>query len=214
MRRCCPEPIPATAQGITALGVALLGVSAFLVGCGTSSLPRTRAADPLTDTGGGYPPVELDSGVRYRDVTLGEGQPATEDALLLVRYEGRLDDGRVFDATGEDARLLPLGKLIEGWRTGVSGMRPGGVRTVVIPPNSAYGDGGDAAQAIPPRATLTYVVQLLSVYPGESESDDAPGGTLERRTAGVDGPSSSAGDRVSNRFLPVTPPPPVLREAR
>ncbi len=108
-------------------------------------------------------PVRRTSGLRYWDVIEGTGAEAKAGMAVRVHYVGRLEDGTVFDHSyGRGAPLafrLGTGQVIKGWDEGVSGMKVGGRRKLVIPPSIAYGDQG-AGNVIPPDATLVFQVEL------------------------------------------------------
>lgn len=109
--------------------------------------------------------VETGSGLVYEELQCGEGTEASHGDALTVRYTGRLSDGTIFDATeaGETFEfLLDSDVVVAGWSEGVNGMRVGGRRRLVIPPELGYGDGG-LAGVIPPGETLIYVVELIEV---------------------------------------------------
>lgn len=100
------------------------------------------------------------------DIVEGTGPVATAGQMVTVHYVGALPDGTVFDAStnrGEPFTFqLGAGQVIRGWDEGVAGMKVGGKRRLVIPPDMAYG-----AQAvggvIPANATLLFEVELLGV---------------------------------------------------
>ena len=94
----------------------------------------------------------------------GSGVKAENGMMVSVHYEGRLEDGTVFDASrkrGEPISfVLGSGMVIQGWEEGIEGMSVGEKRTLTIPPELGYGaDGAD--DVIPPNATLTFDVELM-----------------------------------------------------
>jgi FKBP-type peptidyl-prolyl cis-trans isomerase len=104
------------------------------------------------------------TGLRIRDLEEGTGDPASAGDHVSVHYTGWLPDGTEFDSSrGGPPFEFPLGQgmVIPGWDEGVAGMRPGGRRQLVIPPDLAYGPSGYAV--IPPNATLVFDVELLEV---------------------------------------------------
>lgn len=106
------------------------------------------------------------SGLRYRDEAVGAGAEAMRGRRVTVHYTGTLDDGTKFDSSRDRDEpfqfTLGVGQVIAGWDEGVSGMRVGGRRTLVIPSELGYGARG-AGGVIPPFATLVFDVELLEV---------------------------------------------------
>lgn len=100
------------------------------------------------------------------DIKVGTGAEAVNGTLVSVHYTGTLEDGSVFDSSKN--RGVPFeftlgqGAVIEGWDKGVLGMKVGGTRKLTIPSSLAYGDNGIPG-TIPPKATLTFEVELLGV---------------------------------------------------
>jgi len=108
------------------------------------------------------------SGLQYDDVTPGTGDEAHAGQHVRVHYTGWLYEngqaGRKFDSSkdrGEPFSFpLGAGHVIRGWDEGVAGMKVGGMRRLVIPPQLGYGARG-AGGVIPPNATLLFEVELL-----------------------------------------------------
>ena len=107
-----------------------------------------------------------DTGLKYEDLTEGEGEPATVNQKVRVHYTGWLTDGTKFDSSLDrnDPFSFPLGggRVIRGWDEGVQGMKVGGKRKLTIPPQLGYGSTG-AGGVIPPNATLVFEVELLEI---------------------------------------------------
>ena len=106
------------------------------------------------------------SGLKITELNVGDGAEASAGQTVVVHYRGTLENGKQFDASYD--RVTPFsfplgaGRVIKGWDEGVVGMKVGGKRKLVIPPDLAYGSRG-AGGVIPPNATLTFEVELLDV---------------------------------------------------
>jgi len=104
-------------------------------------------------------------GVATREIVVGEGPLAESGDILTVHYVGTLPDGKVFDSSLDRntpfSFTLGAGQVIRGWDEGLSGMRVGGQRLLVVPPDYGYGEIG--VGAIPPNSTLIFEVELLDV---------------------------------------------------
>src|SRR6185369_15620132 len=85
-----------------------------------------------------------DNGMKIWDVTEGKGEAVKAGAKVKVHYTGWLTDGTVFDSSKKKNEPFEtsLNRVIEGWKVGVVGMKPGGVRRLLIPPELAYGKKG------------------------------------------------------------------------
>jgi peptidylprolyl isomerase len=114
--------------------------------------------------------IELADGLKYIDTKLGTGAVAESGHKVVVDYTGWLfnDDkkGKKFDSSIDRGQpftfTLGAHEVIAGWDEGVSGMKAGGERTLIIPPDLGYGDSG-AGGVIPPNATLIFDVKLIRV---------------------------------------------------
>jgi FKBP-type peptidyl-prolyl cis-trans isomerase FkpA len=106
------------------------------------------------------------SGLKYLDLRPGRGAEARKGAVLEVHYTGWLSNGKKFDSSRD--RNVPFiftlgaGHVIKGFDEGFSGMKVGGKRKLVIPPQLGYGARG-AGNVIPPNAELTFEVELLRI---------------------------------------------------
>lgn len=114
--------------------------------------------------------ITTDSGLRYYDIVEGTGDQADDGSIVTVQYTGWLLGSEVqFDSSLEhgDPIEFPLGAdmVIPGWEEGINGMRVGGRRQLIIPPELAFGEEG--AGRVPPNATLLFEVELFGVSPGQ-----------------------------------------------
>jgi FK506-binding nuclear protein len=102
-----------------------------------------------------------------QDLKAGGGAEAKPGKKIQVYYEGRLkSNNKIFDATknGPGFKMtLGRGEVIKGWDIGLSGMKVGGKRRLVIPPGLAYGQKG-SPPVIPQNATLVFDVELKNVF--------------------------------------------------
>jgi FKBP-type peptidyl-prolyl cis-trans isomerase len=110
--------------------------------------------------------TRMPSGLRYQDVTQGQGTEAVAGRAVTVHYTGWLPDGKKFDSSRDHGQPftfnLGAGQVIGGWDQGVEGMRVGGRRKLILPPDLGYGAAG-APPDIPPNATLVFEVEVLEV---------------------------------------------------
>ena len=110
---------------------------------------------------------KLENGLLIEDIVVGDGNEAKDHNKVVVNYTGTLENGSIFDSSLKPGRdpftfTLGVGSVIKGWDQGVKGMRVGGKRKLVIPPELGYGDKG-AGNVIPPNTTLYFEVELLEV---------------------------------------------------
>ncbi len=107
------------------------------------------------------------------DIVVGDGREAEPGFTVSVHYTGWLYDesaegnkGEKFDSSVDRGQAfefpLGAGRVIQGWDQGFTGMKVGGKRTLIIPPEMGYGARG-AGGVIPPNATLIFDVELLDV---------------------------------------------------
>ena len=106
------------------------------------------------------------SGLQYQDVVTGTGAEAAAGQTAIVHYTGWLTDGTKFDSSRDRGApfSFPIGagQVIPGWDEGVAGMKVGGRRKLVIPPDLGYGAEG-SPPVIPPASTLVFDVELIDV---------------------------------------------------
>jgi peptidylprolyl isomerase len=118
---------------------------------------------PEIDFPGGEPSAQL----QITDIWEGNGAEAKPGDVVKVHYVGvAYSTGEEFDASwnrGDPLQFtLGAGRVIAGWDQGVQGMKVGGRRQLIIPPDLAYGDRG-AGNAIAPGETLIFVCDLVSI---------------------------------------------------
>ena len=128
------------------------------------------------------------SELKVETLVEGAGSQAEKNRKVTVHYEGRLEDGTIFDASKPRGQpfsfTIGAGQVIEGWELGVAGMKVGEQRRLTIPPNLAYGKNG-AGDAIPPNATLLFDIELLSVADAVVLGQSTPEDLIKARSSGV-----------------------------
>jgi FKBP-type peptidyl-prolyl cis-trans isomerase FkpA len=164
--RCNVRPV--VLLGGIAFSFAAVGTAFGQMGQPPVSAPA-QAATPTLSSKIGANVTEL----KKIDVKQGSGAEASAGKTVIVHYTGWLYDPAAPDGHGAkfDSSLdrkepfsfpLGAGKVIKGWDEGVAGMKVGGKRTLVIPPQMGYGARG-AGGVIPPNAILVFDVELLDV---------------------------------------------------
>ena len=131
----------------------------------TDPTPEIAQANALGGDMGLVKATITPSGLSITDLVVGDGPEAVKGEVVVVNYRGTLANGKEFDSSyGRGPFSFPLGagRVIQGWDEGVAGMKVGGKRKLVIPPDLAYGERG-AGGVIPANATLTFEVELLKV---------------------------------------------------
>lgn len=153
----------------TAAALALL-----LTACGGTDRQSAGPADAppsAIDTMKFAPTLNIDltkftrtaSGLYYRDLVVGDGPEVQAGRTVVVYYVGSLPDGTIFDSAvpGEDPISfgVGVGRLIKGWDEGIPGMKVGGKRQLIVPPELGY--GSMAMGPIPPNSTLVFTVDVV-----------------------------------------------------
>jgi len=131
----------------------------MMAGCSTQA-PEQKSLDSTNERQAEMAELQIE------DLVVGEGEEVRAGNIVEVHYTGTLTDGTKFDSSLD--RGVPFefelgaGEVIAGWDQGVAGMKVGGKRKLVIPPELGYGERG-APGAIPGNATLIFEVELLGI---------------------------------------------------
>lgn len=108
--------------------------------------------------------TKLPSGLYYRDITVGTGTTLATGQTVAMRYVGSFANGSVFDSNPEPKPVfsfrLGAGQVIKGWDQGLVGMKVGGRRQLIIPPELGYGSGDYGP--IPGNSVLVFTVDAVS----------------------------------------------------
>lgn len=162
--------------GLAVAGLVLLVAAVLVIGSGGSGTsdsknktggPGGSNIDLLTD---GTKPNDNDPGLRdigdglkIRDLKVGEGEEVKPGANVTAHYTGWLKDGTIFDSSRRRGQPIdfPLNRVVQGWQRGIPGMKVGGIRKLVIPPELGYGTEGSGG-AVPPNATLIFEVEMVA----------------------------------------------------
>ena len=100
------------------------------------------------------------SGLYYEDIAEGSGEPAAAGNEVEVAYAGWLTDGTEFDS-GAFSFTLGVGQVVRGFDEGVTGMKVGGIRRIIIPPALGYGSQGSGP--VPPDAIMIFRIEVLAI---------------------------------------------------
>jgi peptidylprolyl isomerase len=150
--------------------VLTIGLAACSGGGGSKATPTSAppAATATTAVAQPIPTVEgvatvTASGLQIIDTQIGTGAEVKPGDTITAQYTGYLEDGTIFDgpAIHGGPVQFSLSGVIQGWTDGVPAMKVGGTRRLVIPPALAYGANGGGP--IPPNATLTFDIELVSI---------------------------------------------------
>lgn len=142
-------------------------VVTLLAAAATLALPPLAEPDKVQPQAAAAREVVTASGLRYIDLKVGQGEVAVPGKIVEVQYTGWLQEGGArFDACRDSAEpftfRLGAGDAIKGWDQGLVGMKVGGKRKLVIPPELGFGKQG-VGGVVPPNAVLVYEFELLAV---------------------------------------------------
>ncbi len=124
----------------------------------------TSNSSPLGDAADIGTSQVTSTGLKITELAIGDGQEAIAGTKVSVNYKGTLENGDEFDSSygrGPFEFSLGAGMVIKGWDEGVAGMKVGGKRRLIIPPELGYGSRGIGP--IPPNSILNFEVELLDV---------------------------------------------------
>ena len=159
----------APTHGPCAFASGLVGLM-LLTGCASGTRPVTSVEAVAFAPALGVDlaaSTRTPAGLYYRDLRVGSGRAAGVGDAVTVRYVGALATGEIFDETktGEQAITFRIQRgaprPIPGFEQGTIGMRAGGIRQIIIPPELGYGSKGNGP--VPPNAVLVFTVELVSV---------------------------------------------------
>ena len=108
------------------------------------------------------PDMPEEAKIKIEDLKEGSGPAAEAGDTVVMKYEGKLDDGSIFDRANTFEFTLGAGEVIKGWDQGIPGMKVGGKRKLFVPSKLGYGKRG-AAPEIPPNADLHFTVKLKEI---------------------------------------------------
>jgi peptidylprolyl isomerase len=146
------------------LGAFIALALTFVAAATLAAVPAATAQEPGKS-------MTTASGLQIQDITVGTGPTPKPGQMCTVHYTGWLYEngakGKKFDSSvdrGEPFDFqIAAHQVIAGWDEGVATMKVGGKRTLIIPPNLAYGSRGVGGGLIPPNSTLVFEVELLGV---------------------------------------------------
>jgi FKBP-type peptidyl-prolyl cis-trans isomerase len=158
-----PSSGPTAAASAPSTSTSTTSSSTSTTTASTPKPPSPLSKKPVVKVPSGSPPKDL----VVKDLIKGNGKAATAGSTITVNYVGVLyKGGKEFDSSWKRNQpfttALSNGNVIAGWVKGLAGMKVGGRRELIIPPNLGYGKSG-SPPTIPANATLVFVVDLLKV---------------------------------------------------
>ncbi len=103
--------------------------------------------------------------LQIEDIKIGTGAAVKSGDTVVMNYKGTLQNGKQFDSSYDRGTpfetKIGVGQVIPGWDQGIPGMKVGGIRKLIIPPNLGY--GSQSIGTIPPNSTLIFQVELLQI---------------------------------------------------
>jgi peptidylprolyl isomerase len=146
---------------------ALLALAGILASGPAGAARQPAKALMATPTPAASREVVTASGLRYLDQRIGDGAEAAPGKTVDVLYTGWLEDGKKFDSSLDPNHpftfRIGLDEVIQGWHEGITGMKAGGKRRLIVPPELGYGKQGAGGGVIPGNATLIFEVELINV---------------------------------------------------
>ena len=132
----------------------------------TETITPNLAVEPTALIAMNSDTITTPSGLKYVELQVGTGETPTTGQTVVVHYTGTLENGKKFDSSRDRNQpfsfKIGIGQVIKGWDEGLSTMKVGGSRQLIIPPELGYGASG-AGGVIPPNATLIFDVELLEI---------------------------------------------------
>ena len=111
--------------------------------------------------------VTTKSGLKYVELKVGTGAEAKKGDTVAVHYVGTLESGKKFDSSRDRGKTFEFtigaGRVIKGWEEGVAGLKEGGSRKLIIPPDLGYGARDVGNGLIPANSTLIFEVELVKI---------------------------------------------------
>ncbi|ONH58243.1 peptidylprolyl isomerase [Frankia sp. CcI49] len=174
MAACSSSDAP---DGTKAAPIAAPSAAATAVGEGTPAVENATdlKRKPVAAAGEGEAPSELVT----KDLVAGDGKVASASSTVTIHYAGTIwKTGKQFDASWDRStpETFPLQNTVTGFGQGIAGMKEGGRRLIVIPPDLGYGPmGGQPAAGIEADDTLVFIVDLLAVGSGDAAGGGSGG---------------------------------------
>jgi len=146
---------------IVIVGIVILGIFVYFIFGFNDGFTTQTSQKQTAMTNSPTPPNSL----KIEDIKVGTGAAVKSGDTVVINYTGTLTDGKKFDSSYDHGQpfetQIGVGKVIKGWDEGVIGMKIGGKRKLIIPPNLGY--GSQSVGPIPSNSTLIFEVELVNI---------------------------------------------------